>query len=123
MGDLTKNLSRYECACKCGCGFDTVDLQTAGVLQDCCNYYSKLLGHKVTMIVTSLCRCAYWNEFEGGAQDSKHLQGRAVDFYIRGVPAGSVYAYLDQKYIGRFGLGYHAGFTHLDTRSGEGVRW
>ena len=27
MGDLTKNISRYEIACKCGCGFDTIDIE------------------------------------------------------------------------------------------------
>lgn len=29
MGDLTKNFNRFEFACKCGCGFDDIELQVA----------------------------------------------------------------------------------------------
>ena len=32
MGDLTKNFSRSEFACKCGCGFDDIDLVLQSVI-------------------------------------------------------------------------------------------
>ena len=39
IGYLTNNLSRYEFACQCGCGFDTVDFELAIVIQDGCDYF------------------------------------------------------------------------------------
>ena len=33
MGDLTKNFNRFEFACKCGCGFDDIDLKVVQALQ------------------------------------------------------------------------------------------
>jgi hypothetical protein len=35
------------------------------------------------LILTSGIRCAYWNAHEGGAPDSKHLTGEAVDIACR----------------------------------------
>ena len=37
------------------------------------------------MHVTSALRCGSWNSRCGGVKDSRHLEGRAVDFYMAGV--------------------------------------
>jgi uncharacterized protein YcbK (DUF882 family) len=73
MGDLTKNFSRREFACKCGCGFDDIDPRVvimAQVIRDA-------LGEPVR--VNSGCRCAKRNVAVGGVLNSYHAKGLAVD--------------------------------------------
>lgn len=41
MGDVLKHLSRSECGCKCGCGFNAVDVQLLNVLEDIRTHFSK----------------------------------------------------------------------------------
>lgn len=124
MGNLTLNISRHECACNCGCGFDTVDIETAKIVQECCNHIADSLGvQKVVLHINSWCRCVEWNIHECGFKDSKHLLGIAVDFWIEGIDPELVYEYLNRKYPGRYGIGKYKTFTHLDTRSNECARW
>lgn len=124
MGNLSKNLSRWEIACKCGCGFDSMDIETINVIQECCdNFASKLGKAKVVLVVHSGCRCFAWNDHVGGEDGSKHLIARAIDFHIEGVPNGEVYKYLDKKYIAKYGIGLYSWGVHLDTRTGRSKRW
>ena len=123
MGDLTKNISRYEIACKCGCGFDTIDYETVKVVQECCDHFAKRLGKdRVVLYITSGCRCPEYNERIGGRKNSQHTKGRAIDFVIRGVLPADVQLYLMGKYKGKYGIGQYDNFTHFDTRSRE-ARW
>lgn len=116
MGDLTKDFSRWEFACNCGCGFDTIDYKTVEVLQDVRDHYDK----KIT--VNSGCRCPYWNKHENGAEASLHMKSRAADFSVEGVPAYEVASYLEGKYQSRYAILRYNNFTHFDTRSGGRVR-
>ena len=34
MGDISKNISRHELECHCGCGFNTVDYSLVIAIQD-----------------------------------------------------------------------------------------
>ena len=72
-GDLTKNFSRKEFACKCGCGKDDIDPKLA----EMCQTIRDAVG--VPVRVNSGCRCAAHNARVGGAADSYHTQGKAVD--------------------------------------------
>ena len=112
MGDLTANLSRHEFACKCGCGFDTLDIETAWVIQDVCDHF------QTTVLITSGCRCEVHNKKVGGAEMSKHLEGRAGDCKFAKVTPEGVHDYLIKKYKDRFGFGCYPTFNHIDTRSG-----
>ncbi|MDJ0530780.1 MAG: D-Ala-D-Ala carboxypeptidase family metallohydrolase [Microcystis aeruginosa] len=59
----------------------------------------------------------------GGASNSQHLYGRAVD--IRPVNPGSLsrfQTWLDLHWFGALGYGARRGFVHLDTRNGKGWR-
>lgn len=124
MGDLSRNFSRHEFACNCGCGLDTVDIETLDVLQDCCEYFSAFLAvDRVTAVVNSGCRCEGYNNQVGGSKNSQHVKCRAVDFRIVGVLPINVHKYLDQKYPGKYGIGSYSTFTHVDTRSGGPARW
>lgn len=73
MGDLTKNFSRYEFACKCGCGADQISIGLVHGLQEARNKYMKV------MIINSGVRCEEHNKEVEGRVDSEHLVGEAAD--------------------------------------------
>lgn len=111
-----KHFSRSEFACRCGCGFDTVDVETIQVLDD----LREALGEAV--YISSGCRCADHNESVGGTEKSQHLRGRGADVIVNNVNPATVYAYLDSTYKEKYGIGRYNDFTHIDTRS-EKARW
>lgn len=118
MGDLTTHFSRHEFACKCGCGFDTVDVETLLVLEDIHDWF----GNK-PITINSGCRCAHHNRKEGGAARSQHVKARGVDFVVKDVHADEVADYLEEKYPNKYGIGRYNGRTHIDTRTGSAARW
>lgn len=108
---LTNNLSRSEFACKCGCGFDTVDHALAELLQVVRDHFRKPVR------ITSGCRCEEWNRQQGGKPRSQHLIGRAADFTVDGVTSSEVHAFL-AMHMDAGGLKNYGGWVHVDTRSG-----
>lgn len=123
MGDLTKNISRHELACKCGCGFDTMDWETIEVIQDVCDYFAgKLQVPKVVLSINSAARCLDYNRKVGSKDTSQHVKGRALDVNIQGVSTQAIYDYLDQKYPSKYGIGLYSTFVHFDSRSYR-ARW
>lgn len=124
MGDISKNISRHEVACKCGCGYDTIDAETVSVVQDCCDHFADSLGvERVTLVINSGCRCDSHNNKVGGSKNSTHKKARAMDIKITPIQPEKVYEYLDKKYPGKYGIGKYETFTHIDTRSGAAARW
>ena len=84
---LSKNFSRDELACKCGCGFcPTFD--AIKTLQEFRDFVNK------PIIVTSGARCRSWNAKQGGSSNSYHTKGLAFDFHIKGVSLVELYALL-----------------------------
>lgn len=124
MGDLTKNISRHELACQCDkCNCHTADWEVIEIVQEACDHFAKELGlAKVVLGISSAHRCAKHNKDVGGADDSQHLYGTALDIRINGVSPASIYQYLDSKYPDRLGLGLYNSFVHVDTREGK-ARW
>ena len=133
MGDLTKNLSRHEFECECGCGFDTVDIKLAQILQETADQFLRASTgvDRVSIIIKSGCRCREHNESVGGSTNSRHMKGNAADFKIKYVTKGvktqidpnRVAAYLDKKYKYEYGIGWYNGRTHFDTSSSGRRRW
>ncbi len=121
MGNLTKNLSRHEFACKCGCGFDTVDTATLKLIQDVCDHF------ECSVAISSGCRCEAHNITSGGVKSSQHLRGRAADcvFMLDGNPIDptEIHYYLVSEYDREYGFGLYSSFNHIDTRSGKPARW
>ena len=78
MGALSRNFSRHEFACKCGCGEAEVSPFLIEVLQR----LRDILGVPIT--VTSGRRCAKHNAAVGGAKNSQHLLGLAADIRAEG---------------------------------------
>lgn len=116
MGDVSYNFSRYEFACKCGCGFNAVDTELLRVLQNVRTMRSKPVS------INSGCRCLTHNTNEGGYKDSKHMIGIAADFVVIGIEASRVQDYLLHKYQGKYGIGRYKDRTHIDVRPDK-ARW
>lgn len=111
-------------ACKCGCGFDTMDWETLNVVQECCDHFAELMSMpRVYCRIHSAARCQTHNTNEGGSPTSQHLLGRAIDYSIRGIAPKDVYNYLVTMYTGKYGIGSYNTFTHIDTRTGPPKRW
>lgn len=130
MGDLTKNLSRHEFACRCGCGEDTADYRLVTVIQEGCDYFSTVYGEKVGVNITGPNRCRLRNKTEGGVDNSQHIWHRACDhhYFIKStgriLSTDEVADYYNHKFQGIFGIGrYPNGRVHLDTRTNGFARW
>ena len=117
VGDLTANFSRAEFACKCGCGFDTVDYDLLMDLQHLRHHFGKPIK------ITSGCRCAEHNKAVGGSKGSQHLYGRAADFQVQGVSPKAIAAVIDMQWHGQNGLGVYPSWVHYDTRTNGPARW
>jgi len=130
MGDLSKNLSRVEFTCQCGCGYDTVDHVLVDVLQKTVDHFQDKYPRKVIRIkITSGNRCHKHNNNTAGASvHSQHLFARAADFIIYdagpgvAIPADEVAEYLHEHYPATLGIGRYNGRTHVDSRTGK-ARW
>jgi uncharacterized protein YcbK (DUF882 family) len=129
---LTKNLSRHEFACQCGCGFDAADIMLVTLLQEACDHFKEEYGaSKASITITSGNRCAVHNAGEGGAARSKHIFGIAADHRIKVVvdgehvtiPAEDLAEYYHSRYSDSLGIGmYPNGRVHLDVRE-DSARW
>lgn len=113
---LSKNFKRSEFACRCGCGFDTVDAKLLEVLEDVRVHFGK------PIVITSGCRCGKHNKKIGGSKKSKHIIGRAADFKIKDISPGEAYSYLDSRYPEELGLGLYKSWVHIDSREKK-ARW
>lgn len=123
MGDLSKNFSRSEFACRCGCGFGTnvgdIDLGLVRALQTLRDMLN------VPLKIRSGCRCASWNRAVGGVRNSQHLYGKAADVVSDYVSWERIAQVADRIPIFREGgLGRYPTkkFVHMDTR-GYRARW
>lgn len=75
------------------------------------------------ILVNSWYRPPVVNRAVGGAINSQHLYGRAVD--IRPVNREDLIkfqSWLDLNWFGALGYGAPKGYVHLDTRNGKGWR-
>jgi uncharacterized protein YcbK (DUF882 family) len=113
---IALHFTRAEFACNCGCGFDTIDTATLGIVEAVREHF----GRPVT--VTSGCRCEAYNRKVGGAPDSQHTKARATDIQVKGFAPDAVYDWLAMHFPNA-SLGRYATFTHIDTRSNGPARW
>jgi len=141
MGDLTNNLSRSEFACECGCGFDTVDIELAPIIQGCADHFAAIELYDIRIAITAIelydiriaitgpNRCVTHNASVGGSANSQHIYARAVDFKLfhrangMQVDPDRVADYLESKYPGKYGIGRYHNRTHFDNRTNGPARW
>lgn len=110
----SKYFKRSEFACKCGCGFDTIDFELVCLLDKIREHFDQ------PITVNSACRCPAHNKAVGGKPGSQHLRGRAADIVVKDIPPSLVAELADMLNAG--GVGDYDNFTHVDTRSGR-ARW
>ena len=89
-----KNFTFRELKCKCGgkyCnGYPTgFSYELLSQLQNIRNHFGK------PVIITSAVRCTKHNANVGGVKNSKHTQGKAVDFYVKGVSYSTLKNYVN----------------------------
>lgn len=114
---LSPHFKRKEFACKCGCGFADVDIRLVEALEK----LRTILGNK-PILITSGCRCQAHNRKIGGASNSYHVQGKAVDIKASSVTVDSLHAAAEK--ISEFangGIGRYKAHIHVDI--GPKRRW
>ena len=115
---LSANFYRDEFACRCGCGFDTVDATLVHGLQRLRDIM------QVPIRVNSGCRCKAHNDsLPDSSPKSQHLLGKAADIRMDGYTPEEVADFA--KILSEFansGIGLYDTFTHLDVRDGK-ARW
>ena len=105
-------LSEFECRC---CQVVKLDSELLKRLQAMRTETGRPLR------ITSGYRCLDYNRQVGGASESQHMEGKAADFRIPGLPIQQQ-RQLAEKYFANDGIGYGSNFTHVDTR-GSRARW
>ena len=78
---------------------------------------------KQPFVITSWYRNPSVNANAGGASDSRHLSGDAIDFWVEGTTGDQLYALLDPIWAGGLGrYSRHPYLCHLDARDYR-ARW
>jgi len=83
--NLSKNLTRNEIVCRCGCGFDRIAPELVETFQAIRDFIGR------SMIVTSGCRCRTHNARVGGVANSAHITGEGMDLRVEGWAARFLY--------------------------------
>lgn len=124
---LTPNFTVYEFRCRDGSDTVMID-ESLVVLLQCIREHFVAKVH-----ITSGYRTAAYNAtLPGASKNSQHIQGRAADFWVEGVPVATVAAYAEKLLPGRGGIGRYpkdaahptrkTGWVHVDTRPNKS-RW
>jgi len=79
-----KHFVREEFTCECGCGLNNINMNLVKILDDIREMYNSPL------YITSGCRCPSCNAAVGGVPGSRHITGKAADFYVAGVDVYTV---------------------------------
>lgn len=120
MGDLTKNFSRAEFACKgkgcCNKADNLLDTRLVEALQT----LRDKLGAPLT--INSGYRCAKHNKAVGGASSSQHLSGAAADVAAPESFTPHRLASVAESLNLFDGIGLYDWGMHVDTR-GYKARW
>ena len=117
MGDLTKDFSRDEFKCKCGCGANYIDMRLVKGLQTLRDNLGK------PVIINDATRCPKHNKEVGGVTNSQHILGKAADIHVNGVsPEALADAAEKIPVFLNGGIGRYATFVHVDVR-GHKARW
>lgn len=120
-GYLSKNFTKKEFACKCGCGFASPNPKLVEGLQA----LRDLLGKPI--VISSACRCVSHNKAVGGEVNppSQHTRGAAADISVAGMSVSALAAAAEKIPVFKAGgIGQYPkkGFVHVDVR-GKVSRW
>ena len=107
METINAYFKREEFACKCGCGFNTVDVEILRIATRLRTYFNKPL------IITSGCRCPHHNTFVHGVPGSLHTKAKAIDFFIKDTPIVVIANKLEEWYPDTLAIGMYTKHIHL----------
>ena len=124
---LSPSFRVREFRCRDGTDAVLIDEELVVVLQ-CIREHFDAKVH-----ITSGYRTAAYNAtLPGASKTSQHIQGRAADFWVEGVPVATVADYAEKLLPGRGGIGRYpkdaahpsrkTGWVHIDTRPNKS-RW
>tara|TARA_R110000822_G_scaffold33947_2_gene96417 strand:+ start:1019 stop:1405 length:387 start_codon:yes stop_codon:yes gene_type:complete len=121
---LTKNFSKSEFECSCGCEMPKKVLDNIKILSKQLQAIRVITEQPIK--INSAYRCAKHNESIGGVFNSQHVLGKAADIVVKEHTAEEVYELLEElmnhNTILQGGLGKYNSFTHMDFR-GKKARW
>jgi len=123
MGDLTRDFSRKEFECKCGCGFFKENPLLLATLQKIRDHANRMSMNEtdIPIYVTSGCRCREHNKKVGGAMRSRHLSCEAADIRIPGWDSDRLITFIrklvidDRIYVG-YAYKVDDNVVHVDVR-------
>lgn len=83
-----KHFSKNEFTCKCGCGLNNINLKLVKILDDIREHFGQ------PVIITCGCRCQRYNDsLRGSVKNSRHVTGKAADFYVKNVSTNTLLSY------------------------------
>lgn len=107
--------SREEFRCQCGgkyCdGFPVEPDQTLVELVDDIRHAAGRPGHR-----SSGLRCKVWNGLQGGVGNSKHMSGKALDFYIEGLSGTQLLALAQKDSRTSYAYIIDGQYVHVDVK-------
>ena len=124
---LTKNFSKSEFECKCGCEIPDNVLENVKKLAEQLQIIRDYVQEPI--IINSAYRCLRHNRMVGSNDRSQHPKGKAADIVILGFTPDETASVIENMltnetlpsfHIG--GLGRYNTFTHVDIRDNY-ARW
>lgn len=112
---VSKNFKLVEFQCNCG----AQHVKLSSVLLNKLQQLRDVIGKPI--IINSAYRCPSYNTKIGGAKNSQHLYGTAIDIKVNGMSPVEVAKVAER--LGFTGIGTYSTFTHVDVRSGGLVKW
>lgn len=107
--------SREEFRCQCGgkyCdGFPAEPDETLVRLVNDLRAQAGRPAHR-----SSGLRCAVWNKIQGGVANSKHMYGKALDFYIEGVSGDALLAMAQADPRTSYAYKIEGQYVHVDVQ-------
>lgn len=111
--DGIKHFKRSEFKCKCGgkhCnGFPVEPKEKLVKVADRTREH---FGNRIT--VSSGVRCEQHNANVGGVANSRHKQGKAMDFCVSGMSASMVLTYVQKQPEIRYAYAIDSNYVHMD---------
>lgn len=121
---MTKNFSKSEFDCKCGCEIPHDVYVNIVKLANQLQHFRDIINKPIT--INSGYRCEAHNKKIGGVKYSQHVLGKAADIVVQDLDPVFVIGFIDTEIQNgdmlQGGLGLYNTFVHYDIR-GKRARW
>lgn len=115
-----KNFTYNEIKCKCKGKY--CNGYPAGFSYELLKQLQKIRNHfGKPVIITSAVRCNQHNKNVGGISNSRHKEGKAVDFYVKGVSYSKLNSYVNSMPYKHYKYNINGSVMHYDITPPEYV--